>query len=464
MVTEDDTTRASVAARLDKMLAAEGVERQRAAAMWVSASMAAIAPLILFLTGYPGALYYHALILLFVVIAWVQYFCVRENPGKKWIDYVFVALNFSLLSFTLLSPNPLSDIAGYAFTPSLSLRWGNILFFFLILCSLAFSFSPWLLLWGGACAAVSWSLGRLWVISQPGIELFDPDVHVPADASLARSIEIAQNPRFVDAGVWIQEVVVVLIIASLLALVVQGSRQLLLRRAIEERRGANLARYLPGQLAARMAETDAAFVEDRDADAAVLFTDLVGFTRWAEAHKPHETVALLRDCHGFVVEEVFRAGGVLDKFIGDGAMATFGTTGHDSHPAERALSCVEAIVTRAAAYNAAREAAGSRAVPLSVGAHFGRVTIGDVGTGGRLEMAVLGDAVNVASRLEEMTRPLDVAAVVSDQLMAKAGGPRPGWRCNGEQVLHGRAGGIIIWTLARARTATEHPAQSETAN
>ncbi|MEM8663819.1 MAG: adenylate/guanylate cyclase domain-containing protein, partial [Pseudomonadota bacterium] len=126
---------------------------------------------------------------------------------------------------------------------------------------------------------------------------------------------------------------------------------------------------------------------------------------------------------------------------------TFGVAKTEA-PARRAMECVEAIVLRAHAFNGARVAHGLAPVPLSVGAHYGLVTIGDVGSEGRLEMAVLGDAVNVASRLEALTRPLEVRAIVSDALMNAAGGPRPGWTAQAVEALPGRSGAMTIWTVA----------------
>ncbi|MEO1105287.1 MAG: adenylate/guanylate cyclase domain-containing protein, partial [Pseudomonadota bacterium] len=351
------------------MLALEGVERQRIASIRITIALLALAPMLAILAGLPDALYYHALLFLFVSVGWLQYLCARRWSQVLWIDYAFVAISFALLSFTLIYPNPLSEWSDYLYTPSVELRSNHFVFFFLVLAGLTFSFSPWILVWSGICGAVFWSLGRWWIMTRPGAEVFGPSAYTQDDITTAALIEASQHPRYVDMGTWIQEVVVFLIVALLLALVVQGSRDLLLRRAMEERRGANLARYLPAQMADQMAEADTPFLEDRQVKAAVLFTDVVGFTRWAEAHSPHEVVALLREMHGLVAEEVFRAGGVLDKFIGDGAMATFGATEGEVAAPAHAVDCVEAILARASALNAERVARGEVAVPLSVGAH-----------------------------------------------------------------------------------------------
>ncbi|MEM6439731.1 MAG: adenylate/guanylate cyclase domain-containing protein [Pseudomonadota bacterium] len=432
--------------RLERMLASEEVERMRNAAAAITGSFLVIGPLLVLLTGWPDAAYYHALILLFIGSVWLQYAVTLRRPDLVAPDYLFPAVNCALLSFVLAYPNPFSDFAGSTYAPSVMMRFGNSIYFVLILASLAFSFSPRVVLWGGVCAVGFWSLARWWVISQPGIELYlGDDAEAIAAGGYDGVLEAAYHPRYVDPGLWMQEVVVILLLAGVLAMIVRGSRRLVLRRAAEERRGANLARYLPARMAERMAEADEPFLEDREAEVAVLFTDIVGFTGWAEAHSPDEVVALLREVHGFVAEEVFRADGVLDKFIGDGAMATFGVARTEA-PARRALDCAEAVLARARDLNRERAARGEGPVRLSVGAHLGPVTIGDVGAAGRMELAVVGDAVNVASRLEALNRSLGSGAVVSDALMRSAGGPAPGWTAQGETALAGREGTVSVWT------------------
>ena len=133
-------------------------------------------------------------------------------------------------------------------------------------------------------------------------------------------------PNFVDLNRPIQDIVVFLIVAALLALVVARSRRLVERQAALERERGNLARYFPPATVDRLAAAGSRrSAQVREQDAAVLFADLVGFTHWAERHAPHEVIGLLREVHARLEDEVFRHDGTLDKFIGDGLMATFGT-------------------------------------------------------------------------------------------------------------------------------------------
>jgi adenylate cyclase len=156
-----------------------------------------------------------------------------------------------------------------------------------------------------------------------------------------------------------------------------------------------------------------ALAQVREQDISVLFADLVGFTHWAERHAPHEVIGLLREVHARLEEEVFRHHGTLDKFIGDGLMATFGTPDPGPRDTVNAVNCVKAIATDFIAWNVRRHGRGKAPIEISVGLHYGPVVVGNIGTDRRLEFAVLGDTVNVASRLEALTRELGVAAVIS---------------------------------------------------
>ncbi|MEC9434622.1 MAG: adenylate/guanylate cyclase domain-containing protein [Pseudomonadota bacterium] len=447
-------------ARLARMLEAEQLARNRLTARAVTGALAVIAPVVLWLAGFPEGLFHVALMPLFAGSVWLQYRLARRHGAGSRHAYLFVALNFALLTVALILPNPFADPPVPA---TMMLRLGNAIYLFVMLAALAFSFSPRMVLWGGLCAAAFWSAGRALVLARPGVTA-DVAALPPAPAEWgANPVLRGLHPAYLDPGVWAQEVVVILTVAGMLALVVRGSRRLVLRQARLERRGANLARYLPVQLAERMAEADAPFARDREAVAAILFTDIVGFTGWAETRPPGEVMRLLREAHALVAEAVFRAGGVLDKFIGDGAMASFGAAGsaapgraqEPGESARRAFDCAEAILDALAAWNRARAKRGETPVRLSIGLHLGPVVVGDVGSSGRMELATVGDSVNVASRLEALTRELGCAACASGAAMAAAcagegagRAPRPGWVSAGHRTLPGRAEATPVWIRA----------------
>jgi adenylate cyclase len=201
-----------------------------------------------------------------------------------------------------------------------------------------------------------------------------------------------------------------------------------------------------------------ALAQVREQDAAVLFADLIGFTSWAERHAPHEVIALLREVHGRLEDEVFRYGGTLDKFIGDGLMATFGTPDPGPRDATNALACLKSIVDDFAAWNHRRSTRGKAPIQISVGLHYGSVVVGNIGTDRRLELAVLGDTVNVAARIEALTRELHCAALVSTAAAeaamreepAEAGGILAKFVERGAVALKGREQPVAVLAYSAA--------------
>ncbi|HEX9671216.1 MAG TPA: adenylate/guanylate cyclase domain-containing protein [Thermoanaerobaculia bacterium] len=147
----------------------------------------------------------------------------------------------------------------------------------------------------------------------------------------------------------------------------------------------------------------------RVAQATVLFADLAGFTPFAE-HAPPEEVAELLDAYfNRAVDAVFTAGGTLDKFIGDCVMAFFGAPVPQADHAVRAVRAAVRLREALAEWNAERAALGQPPYLARIGINSGPVVVGDIGSSRRVDYTVLGNTVNVASRLEALVaRPGDI--------------------------------------------------------
>lgn len=156
--------------------------------------------------------------------------------------------------------------------------------------------------------------------------------------------------------------------------------------------------------------------QTRTHNVAVLFVDIVGFTSFASDMSPEKLIETLRGFHARMEAEVFNNQGTLDKYLGDGLMATFGTPTPGDLDATRALACARNMLAQMELWNAERAEKNEPPVQISIGLHYGSVVLGDIGAN-RLEFAVLGNTVNVASRLERLTRSLDTRLVMSDALV-----------------------------------------------
>lgn len=239
-----------------------------------------------------------------------------------------------------------------------------------------------------------------------------------------------------------------------------------------ERARADLTRYVAPAAAEILVTQSEPFGPPRVQDVAVLFADIVQSSHLAQALPPPEFFALLRECHARLAQVVFDHQGALDKFTGDGIMATFGSPRPSPRDAKSALACARAIQRCFWDWNMARIAENLVPIRIAIGLHHGPALLGNVGNESRMEFAVLGDTVIVASRLEKLCRPLDAGLVVSDTLVAAArqqavetgqviAEDLDGLISFGPQRLPGRDEAVAVWILPRVLPSMPRGAPAE---
>ena len=136
-------------------------------------------------------------------------------------------------------------------------------------------------------------------------------------------------------------------------------------------------------------------------ETSILFADIVGFTARCETLPPEDVAAFLNQFFSLAADVIFKYGGTLDKFIGDAVMAFFGAPLPQDDHAERAVRSALELLTVLDTWNAEREAAGDDRVEVRIAVNSGPVVVGDIGSATRVDYTVLGNTVNVTSRLEE---------------------------------------------------------------
>lgn len=151
----------------------------------------------------------------------------------------------------------------------------------------------------------------------------------------------------------------------------------------------------------------------------ILFSDIRDFTSLSESMSPQENFNFLNS-YLVQMEPVIAAhGGIIDKYIGDAIMALFPASPDD------ALRCSLAMLAKLDEYNAGRERAGYRPIKIGIGINTGIVILGTVGGEGRMDGTVIGDAVNLASRLERMTKEYQVPVLISEYTLCSLENPKP---------------------------------------
>jgi class 3 adenylate cyclase/DNA-binding NarL/FixJ family response regulator len=177
---------------------------------------------------------------------------------------------------------------------------------------------------------------------------------------------------------------------------------------------ATLASFVPQQVADRLAAHPDTAIEPQEVVVSVLFSDIRGFSTIAERLGARDVATVVGRHLSAMAEVVATHGGTIDKFQGDAVMAIFGAPEPLPDHAERALRCAIAMQARQAELNA--EGWGVTELPsleVGIGVNTGQVIAGTVGGGGRLEYTVVGDAVNVASRLQSEAEGGEIVAAAS---------------------------------------------------
>ena len=154
----------------------------------------------------------------------------------------------------------------------------------------------------------------------------------------------------------------------------------------------------------------------------LLFSDIRGFTTLSETRTPEEVIALLNRYFSLQVDVVFKHGGSLDKFIGDCIMAIWGAPLDDAEHAQRAVACALDMADTLLAFRRALGAEDS-GFDVGIGVHSGPAVVGLMGSQKRLEYTAIGDTVNLASRIEGLTKDAKRRVLVSKDTKISAATP-----------------------------------------
>lgn len=269
-------------------------------------------------------------------------------------------------------------------------------------------------------------------------------------AGWAVAAQVAFGARGLVLGVVEPMAAVAVVGLSVLLARLQAQRALGRRLAAER---ANLAQYQSPLLAETLARGAGPGIDEGAQEAAVLFVDLVDFTSRSDRLGPARSVDFLREFHLLVEREATRHGGLIEQFMGDGAMLVFGLPRPAGAPdAAAALACARGLLARAAAWSETLAGRGEPPARLRIGVHCGKVHVARLGGIRQRQVAITGDVVNVASRLEALGKTLQARLTVSQAVVdgaRTAGGAAllEGLRPVPAQPIRGRDAPLDLWIL-----------------
>lgn len=327
-----------------------------------------------------------------------------RRPGAGWRQPLFVFLDavaILLMLFMHALQGPLDH--GHALTPA------GLVVTFILLINAAMTSDAKLVARFSGIVFVGWVAIIGFAIASSGLGVMEAllDTDVQRELGLALSFGVT---------------------ALAVVVMVREKVDSTTQAEIARRRGSNLARFFSPTVVEQLADGDDLRLERRKI--AVMFVDLRGFTSFAESASPEQLRHMLSEFRDIVSGIVVKHGGAVDKYLGDGVMAVFGHPAPRDDDADRALACGVELVAALDAWRNHEEAAGRPALKAGIGLHAGTAMAGVLEAGCHSEYTVLGDVVNVAQRLQAVSKSVGATLVVSQdlKLTARTDGTEANWK------------------------------------
>lgn len=353
-----------------------------------------------------------------------------------WVLALSVMADMTLLMVTIWSFH-----IKYGQPPAFYLKAPTLLYVFIFIALRALRFQAKYVLLAGFTAALGWLI-------LVGYAAYS------AGGQITRNFVDYMTGNVILLGAEFDKVISILMVTLILAFAITRARAMLIGAIVKETEARELSRFFDADVAAQIAgaETEIKAGQGVMRDGAVLMVDIRGFTALAGKLSAQDLMALLGEYQSRIVPTIQEAGGTIDKFMGDGIMATFGATRPSQRPAADALRAVDAIVAQGRSWARERAARGEDAVDIGAGVAAGRLLFGAVGDATRLEYTVIGDPVNLAAKLEKQNKTENTVAItnLATYEQAKAQGYQPGadHEVRRDRALEGVAGSHDLVVLA----------------
>jgi adenylate cyclase len=335
----------------------------------------------------------------------------RPAVFRSWVPWVVATLDAGVVLGVMIV-GVFAERVSASYTPALAVSWAM----FLLLALTAMRFKPALVLYLGGLLVAGLATAMALDARQAAL--------APTDA-FGATLEVIFDPAHNAVRLSL-----VALTTLVMAITVARGRRTLLEAVAAARRSANLSRYVPSGLLPLLAEADVeALKHGRRQHAAILFADIRGFTAQSESLDPRAIAEFLASFRCRATRAIEAHGGIVDKFVGDDVMGVFGVPIATPEDAANALAAGRALQAEIAAWSEKRRYAGRRPVSIGIGVHYGQVFAGVIEGGKRLEFTVIGDAVNTAHRIEELTRTTGWPLLVSAELLEATKTPCPSRDC-----------------------------------
>ncbi len=245
------------------------------------------------------------------------------------------------------------------------------------------------------------------------------------------------------------------LLVATIAMVLRFGLSLLLERRRAQAIKRMFSLYVPPQVVEQLvANLEQASLSGEMRELSILFSDVAGFTGWSEQLPPTAVARLVNLYLDEMTEVIFAHGGTVDKYIGDAIMAFWNAPVSDPHHARNALAAAIGMQAAMPRLNAKLEAEGLPAIEVRIGIHSGEAVVGNLGASRRFTYTTVGDAVNLAARLEPMNKQFHTYILCSDDTAAGAAGSAP-LRPLDRIRVRGRGRPVTVFTVATEEASAE---------
>lgn len=319
----------------------------------------------------------------------------RRKLTPVWL-YLSILADTALVTFLIWSFH-----VQYQHSLAFSLKAPTFVYYFLFLALRCLRYEAKYVLAAGAASITAWT--TLLVLA---VRSGAPVTHNFADYILSEQILV---------GAEVDKLVLMALVTGVLAYSVHRSRQLLNRAVLETQKRAQLTRFFSPHVADTILDQKHAHEPGKGklTTGAILSIDMRGFSKLSTTATPEEVLGILNEYHERMVGVIFKNRGSVDKYMGDGILAHFGVA--DTNPAFAAdlLRAIENMVEAGAEWNQRRAAEGKAPLGFGFAAATGPVIFGAIGNQEKLELTVIGEAVNLASKLEKHTKRVGSTGLIS---------------------------------------------------
>lgn len=331
---------------------------------------------------------------------------VGRGSGTRWLPGLSAVVDVALIVVLIWSFH-----LQYEQPASFSLKAPTLLYVFIFIALRALRFEPRYVIMCGVSAAACWLLLVLYTVS----------IEYP-ETMVTRSYVTYLTSNSVLLGAEFDKVLSIILVTGIIAVALARARRLLERSVGEAAAARDLSRFFSPEIARQITQSEHSIRagEGEARSAAILSVDIRGFTALSHRLDPSDLIAVLTDYQSIVVPAIERNGGTVDKFLGDGVLASFGAALPCDNYAADALRAADDIIAAADDWNIRRAAAGKPTIRIGLAIASGRVIFGAVGADTHLEYTCIGEPVNHAAKLEKHNSVGGTRSIVDEATYALA--------------------------------------------